>query len=280
VSHHQWYHHFVLKVGDTIDEKTLDAMDTPSINNNGDVGFRGAFNIQQALFTLDSLLVQSGDIIGGETLGAGFDLPSPINDNGDMVFRTFVTGGNGVFTPTSLIAKPGDTIGGETLTDVKAARSINDNGDVIFRSAFTGGSGFFTATSLVAKTGDTISGETLILTTGVPDINNNGDVVFVAIFSDSQGIFSTIKLPEEQIRNIIEDLVADGTLSEQEGKKLTKKLDKVIKNMDKGKDNKACKELEKFIKVTQKLIDMGKLDETEGQSLIDPAIAIQDSIPC
>ncbi len=45
----------------------------------------------------------------------------------------------------------------------------------------------------------------------------------------------------------ITSLVNGDVLAAKDGKKLTKNLDKIIKELDKGKDDKACKNLDKFI---------------------------------
>jgi len=74
----------------------------------------------------------------------------------------------------------------------------------------------------------------------------------------------------------IEALVASGDLTEKDGRGLIKSLENVIKELGKDKIDKALKEMDKFNKDTQKLIDKG-LDETVGLSLIVVVTAIQDS---
>jgi len=77
----------------------------------------------------------------------------------------------------------------------------------------------------------------------------------------------------------VKDALDMVTLDDKDRNKLTKLLDGGIKELtpDTGK---ACKELNKSIKDTQKLIDQGKLDATDGQTLINSANAVKASIPC
>jgi len=86
-------------------------------------------------------------------------------------------------------------------------------------------------------------------------------------------------VPEEQAQNLIEDvetLLPDS----KDGTKLTTSLDKILKALDNEDTVTACDQLNKFIKDIQKLIDKGKLDEPDGQALIDSANDLKDAIPC
>ncbi|MBA4717771.1 MAG: hypothetical protein HRO68_01125 [Nitrosopumilus sp.] len=53
----------------------------------------------------------------------------------------------------------------------------------------------------------------------------------------------------------------------KDAKKLTKKLDKVNKALDKDKINKACKIMDKFIKKVDKFNAKDKLDQAEADLL-------------
>ena len=86
----------VVQTGDVIDGKTLTAVESPSINDNGDIVFQGDFSGGTGIFTPTSLLAQTGDVIDGKTL-TGVAEPE-INNNGDIVFRGFFSGGHGIFT--------------------------------------------------------------------------------------------------------------------------------------------------------------------------------------
>jgi len=87
--------------------------------------------------------------------------------------------------------------------------------------------------------------------------------------------------PQEDIQSIIDDvtgLVNDDIVKEKDGKKLTKKLTKAIKDLDEGKTDKAYKDMDKFIKKVNKLVDKNKILQPDGQSLIDAAEAIKADI--
>jgi len=114
----------------------LTSISLHSLNDNGDVVFKGVFSGGAGIFTPTSLIAGTGDVIDGKTL-TGMAISS-LNDNGDVVFRGVFLGGNGVFTPTSLIAGTGDVIDGKTLTSTRSP-SLNDNGDVVFQGFFTDG---------------------------------------------------------------------------------------------------------------------------------------------
>ena len=89
--------------------------------------------------------------------------------------------------------------------------------------------------------------------------------------------------PPEQTESLNEDvqsLIDDGTLTVEDGEKLTKSLDKIIKAINNGDTVTACDQLNKLIKDTQKLIDRGDLDSLEGQPIIDAAENIKSGIPC
>jgi len=90
--------------------------------------------------------------------------------------------------------------------------------------------------------------------------------------------YDGITIALENTISDIETLVANDDLTEKDAKKLIKKLEKAISELENDNLDKALNEMDKFKKDTQKLIDKGKLGETEGQSLIDSVTAIQDSI--
>jgi len=87
--------------------------------------------------------------------------------------------------------------------------------------------------------------------------------------------------PQDDIQSIIDDvtaLVNDDVVSEKDGKKLTEKLTKAIKDLDKGNIDKAIEDLNEFIKEVDKLVDKNKIPQPDGQSLIDAAEAIKDDV--
>jgi len=91
--------------------------------------------------------------------------------------------------------------------------------------------------------------------------------------------FDVSSLPPDAIQDLIED-VEDLPLDNKDSTKLTGSLDKILKALDNEDTVTACDQLNKFIKDTQKLIDKGKLDATDGQALIDSANDVKDAIPC
>ncbi len=122
--------------GDIIDSKTLTGIGTHSLNNKGDIVFRGDFSGGSGIFTPTSLIAGTGDVIDGKTLTFAFQ-PS-LNKKGDIVFVGDFSGDRGIFTPTSLIASTGDVIGGKTLFRVDAP-SMNNKGEIVFLGLFTDG---------------------------------------------------------------------------------------------------------------------------------------------
>ena len=87
----------------------------------------------------------------------------------------------------------------------------------------------------------------------------------------------------EQVQFLISDvksLVDDNVVSDKDGKKLTKKLTKLIKKLSKEKTDKVCKDMNKFVKEVNKLIDKGKISQGNGQSLIDSTEPTKATIGC
>ena len=113
----------------------------------------------------------------------------------------------------------------------------------------------------------------------------DGNYTFSILVNASGGSFTRDPDPptvEEATQAIIDDvgvLVTAGTLTEKDGKKLTKILNKSLNNLEKGKPAKAVKELNKFVKRVNKLIKNGKLSQTDGQPLTDAANAVIDRLP-
>jgi len=70
--------------------------------------------------------------------------------------------------------------------------------------------------------------------------------------------------------------VDDDDLKKKDGKKITKKLEKAIKDTLK----KTCKDMDKFIKEVNKLDDKDKIGETNADSLIQAAQNIKTDIGC
>lgn len=183
----------LVEVGQTIDGETLTSLvELISLNNNGDVAFRGSFaqngGDSAAIFTQNSLLVRDGQTIDGKTL-TNVGVPA-LNNNGDLVFTAMFSGGVGVFTLDALLVETGDILGGVTLNAIDIV-NLNDNGDFVFRGGHgnipgQNENGIFTQNALVAQVGQTIGGHTLTALSNFPSINNSGDVVFLGTFDDGQ----------------------------------------------------------------------------------------------
>ena len=77
----------------------------------------------------------------------------------------------------------------------------------------------------------------------------------------------------EALSDDVDGLVPD-ILTEKDSQKLNKSLEKALENSENGKPAKAVKELNKFIKQVNKLVEKGNLPQPEGQSLIDTANAV------
>jgi hypothetical protein len=120
------------------------------------VAFVGVFRRGTGIFTQKALLVQAGDVIGGQKL-TSFGSPA-INDAGTVAFFATHSGGAGIFTQTSLIAKTGDAICGKTLAGL-GPPAINNNGEVAFVGLFSDGS---SAVILARPTGRSLISTTRI----------------------------------------------------------------------------------------------------------------------
>jgi hypothetical protein len=186
----------IVKNGDTIGGAviTLIGGTGVSLNNARHVAFLAQIPTGLGIFTQDTVLAQSGDVIGGKTLGAILTAPS-LNNVGDVAFISNITeGGEGVFTQNKLLARTGDTIGGKTLTSIlNITPQLNDHGEVVFVAEFAGGRGIFTPQTLLVQTGDTIAGKIITEIVGTADLlslNNAGEVAFAARFVGGSGIFT------------------------------------------------------------------------------------------
>ncbi len=176
--------------GDTIAGKVLRTVYYPSINNSGDVVFRGDFPVESGIFGLDRLYVASGDTIGGKLI-EHVSYPA-INDEGYLVFRGSCSGSTegGIFTPTERLVFVGDTIDGKTLKEVVTKPAINDAGNLVFwaryfyyeNGIYHSGAGIFDRQSFLLYGAGTIGGK-YFSTIGGISINDNDpeDLVFSGV---------------------------------------------------------------------------------------------------
>jgi len=202
----------IVETGDTIDGRTLTSVVVgaspfkPSLNNNGEIAFVGAFEGGQGVFTQNRLIAATGDIIGGREVTPVVGQAS-INNQGDVVFKALLDGeiGGGLFVNRTLLVASGDTIGGKTLSRVIVSGdspALNDSGVVAFRAFVPNDDfpgqfrrGIFTQNHLVAAGGDIIDGQRLVFMES-PIINNNGDILFDGTFVDGTEFTGAIVLAE------------------------------------------------------------------------------------
>lgn len=192
----------VAKTGDTISGKTLTGFklpslgaNSPAINGSGRVAFYATYSegvyAGEGIFTPTSLVVKTGDLVGGHIL-QGISFVPALNAAGTLVARGLLSSGAlAIPNSTTLLAKTGDMIGGKTLTDL-GPPAINNNGTVAFVGSFSSGTGIFTQTALLAKSGQLIAGQTLD-SFGPPVINDRGTVAFQSWLSG--GIAAAIFTP-------------------------------------------------------------------------------------
>jgi len=110
----------------------------------------------------------------------------------------------------------------------------------------------------------------------------NGDGQFTGTMTPITESESTIFNLVESLQENVQALVDAQKLKKSKGKKLVKNLDKALKAVTKERVDKACKQLDTFIKRVDKLIDRGKLDAQEGNPLplIAQAEIIKSIVDC
>jgi hypothetical protein len=114
-----------------------------------------------------------------------------------------------------------------------------------------------------------------------------GDYTARGLIKDKDGgmteytVVVTVLTAQDTITLIGEDvqqLVTNGILTQKQGDDLQKDLDKAFDQLEKGKPDKAIKELEAFIAQVNNLIVTGVLTPEEGQPLIDAANELIDAL--
>jgi hypothetical protein len=208
------------KTGDLINGKTLTGFTLPSfgpsspvINNNGTVVFyatcsEGEF-AGEGMFTPDSVLVTTGDVVDGQTL-EGINIVPAQNDAGRVVLRALLPSqALAILTSNAVLIRTGERIGGEILTDV-GLPAINNHGEIAFVGAFESGTGIFTPTARLAKSGESIAGQTL-LSFGPPAINDRGTVAYQAWLS---GRIATAILTQRGVLVKVGDTISGKTLTD------------------------------------------------------------------
>lgn len=180
----------VALVGESIAGKTLAGsatMTAPSINARGDVAFVGRFSDGFGILVNKSLLVQTGDLIGGNKM-TNLEYPPSINNAGMVAFRADTPLGQGIFSQRKAIVEPTVVIDGQTVTVETGVFGVplTESGGVAFKGSFANGEGVFTDSALVVKTGTTIEGLTANIINN-PTMNNRGTIVFWAADTTSGG---------------------------------------------------------------------------------------------
>lgn len=189
--------------GQSVNGKSVSAIGTPVMNDEGLVAMRGEFTNfdnpnDTGIVTIDSnsnsapgLLAETGSTVDGRTLTI-FGFPSGVTQNGAVVTMANFNGGRGIFSlaPGSsgsgshLLAQAGDTIGGQVVTQFGLV-SVNSHGEPIFYGSFPGGSGIFTPTDLIVKTGDQVGLNTITaILFNSAAYNANGAIAFTAVLDD------------------------------------------------------------------------------------------------
>jgi hypothetical protein len=193
----------VVAPGQSVNGKTLSAIGTPVMNDQGVVALRGEFTNfdnpdDTGIVTVDSssdsasgLLAETGSTVDGRTLTI-FGFPSGVTQEGAVVTMANFNGGRGIFslapssssTGSHLLVQAGDTIGGQVITQIGLV-SMNRNGEAVFYGSFAGGSGIFTPTDAIVKTGDQVGLNTITaILFNSAAYNANGTIAFTAVLDD------------------------------------------------------------------------------------------------
>jgi hypothetical protein len=189
--------------GQSVNGKTLSAIGTPVMNDEGVVALRGEFTNYNnpndtGIVTIDGnngsasdLLAETGSTVDGRTLTI-FGFPSGVTQDGAVVTMANFDGGRGIFSlaPGSsgagshLLVEAGEQIGGQVVTQFGLV-SVNHKGEAIFYGSFAGGSGIFTPTDVIVKTGDQVGLNTITaILFNSAAYNANGAVAFTAVLDD------------------------------------------------------------------------------------------------
>ena len=161
--------------GDVIDgQRLLSPNLGPAINDDGTVVFvtrradEGGERGPHGVYTQDRLVVESGQVIDGFTIGKPFGVE--ISNTGEIFFYTFLSGfgddpSMSIVTPDRIVFKPGDVIDGQRV-DLIDSFTLSENGDVVM-SFWRLSDGVredkfvATETEILVRTGDVVDGLTL-----------------------------------------------------------------------------------------------------------------------
>jgi len=122
------------------------------VSDSGEVAFWAVISsadgiaLAQGLFTQDRLLVETGDVVAGYTIGP-FNDGRQFNASGMFSYLAFIPDGQGLFIDKRMVIKTGDDIEERTIADFEHIVGMNDRGDLAFLARFEdGGSAIVIAT--------------------------------------------------------------------------------------------------------------------------------------
>ena len=160
--------------GQTIDGLTVGSIQSPQIDNFGEVVFYGGYQAGatsgSALFTPSRVLVKSGDNIDGHILT--FVAPFALDRvTGELAFiandqsKAFLLFSKRHRLQPRLLARSGEKIDGLTLQEILSV-AVNANGFIVFGATYTdshgnSGTGVFAPGCVLAKTGQMIDGNVI-----------------------------------------------------------------------------------------------------------------------
>ena len=117
-------------------------------------------------------------------------------------------------------------------------------------------------------------------TVSVIDTTTNTVTATIPVFGSPTFVAVGRQDPIGSLINQIQALVADGTLTQNQGAGLLDKLNQVTAKLDANQTGAACNQLSSFISQVQAFINSHALTPAQGQSLIDGANALRTSLGC
>lgn len=209
-----------------------------------------------------SLSAATSGTAAAHSAGSRIDFSTPVTEVGMFIspsFITFISGYAPIFRDFSLVAldSTNTLIGVVTVPVLVATGSKADIES-------------FTPVFLGLKSDTPIA--TISVDAEFPQIPGGSCFFFDdLVFVGPQG---EIKLIIEEV----EDLVAEGILTEEDGSSLIEKLQATIAKLNQGKTRPVCNILQAFINQVQAYLNAEKLSALEGQSLIDAANSMIDQV--
>jgi hypothetical protein len=220
-------------------------------------------------------------IYAGYIGGAGGDRSEGIAI--DSIGNVYVTGQTDSTEATfPVISGPDLTFNGGPL-DAFVAK-VNRNGTALDYCGYLGGNDLDFGTDIAVDSfGNAyVTGQTFLFSpdsgfpaTGGPDLSHNGGPI--------DAVVAKIAFPEDQLAALlaqVEALIANGTLSQNQGDGLLNKLQQVIAKLGADQTGAACNQLNAFINQVNAFINSGALTPGHGQTLIDAVNALKANVGC